>query len=71
MFFFFDNLNNIQNLVGVFGVEMAVSFRSFRVGPNAGIFGQFQTAQVGLETTLGWSYVCDYVAWAVQNELLK
>ena len=43
---------------GMFGVEMAVSFRSSGVGPKAGIFGQFQTTHVGLETAFGWSYLC-------------
>ena len=33
-------------VVGVFGAEMAVSFRSSGEGPNAGIFGQFQTAHI-------------------------
>ena len=61
----------MQIVVGVFGAEMAMSFRSSRVGSNAGIFGQFRTNQVGLETALGWSYVCDCVVWLVQNELLK
>ena len=28
----------------MFGLEMAVSFLSSGVGPNAGIFGQFRTA---------------------------
>ena len=69
--FLLDNSNNMQIVVGVFRAEMAVSFRSSGVGANAGIFGQFRTAQVGLETALGWSYVCVCVAWAVQNELLK
>ena len=32
-------------MVGVFGAEMAVSFRSSGVGPKAGIFGQFWAAQ--------------------------
>ena len=48
-------------MVGVFGLfraKMAVSFQSSGVGPKAGIFGQFQTAQVGLETAFGWSYLC-------------
>ena len=31
-------------MVGVFGAEMAVSFRSS--GPNAGNFGQFRIAHV-------------------------
>ena len=39
--FLLDNLNNMQIVVGVFGAEMAVSFRFSGVGPNAGIFGQF------------------------------
>ena len=69
--FFLDNLNNMKIVVGVFGAEMAVSFRSSEVGPNARIFGQFQTPQIGLETALMWSYVCDCVAWVVQNEFLK
>ena len=69
--FFLDNLNNMKIVVGVFGVEMAVSFRSSGVGSNAEIFGQFRIAQVGLKTALGWSYVCDCVSWAIQNELLK
>ena len=69
--FLLDNLNNMQIVVGVFGAEMTVSFRSFGVGSNVGIFGQFRTTQVGLETALGWSCVSDCVAWAVQNELLK
>ena len=60
--FFLDNLNNLQIVVGVFGAEMAVSFRSSGVGTNAGNFGQFRTTQVGLETALRWSYVCDCVA---------
>ena len=51
--FLLENLNNRQIVVGVFGTEMVVSFRSSRVGSNAGIFGQFRTAQVGLETALG------------------
>ena len=59
-------------MVGVFRAEMAVSFRSSGVGLKAGIFGQFRTAQVGLEIAFGWSYLCVIcVAWAVQNELLK
>ena len=33
-------------MVGVFGAEMAVSFRSSGEGPNAGIFGQSWTAHV-------------------------
>ena len=48
-------------MVGVFGVfraEMAVSFRSSGVGSKAGIFGQFRTAQVGLETAFEWFYLC-------------
>ena len=57
--FLLEILNNMQIVVGVFGAEMAVSFRSSRVGSNVGIFGQFRTAQVGLETALGWSYLCD------------
>ena len=60
--FLLDILNSIQIVVGVFWAEMAVSFRSSGVRPNAGIFGQFRTAQIGLETALGWSYVCDCVA---------
>ena len=36
-------------MVGVFGAEMAVSFRSSEVGPNAGIFGQFWTAHLLFE----------------------
>ena len=52
-------------MVGVFGAEMAVSFRSSRVGLKAGIFGQFRTAQVGLETTFGWSYLCAVMLWTV------
>ena len=59
-------------MVGVFRVEMAMSFRSSGVGLNAGIFGQFRKAQVGLETAFGWSYLCVIcVSWVVQNELLK
>ena len=49
----------MQIMVGVFGAEIAVSFQSSGVGPNARIFGKFRIAQVGLETALGWSYVCD------------
>ena len=45
-------------MVGVFGAEMAVSFRSSGVGLKAGIFGQFRTVQVRLETTFEWSYLC-------------
>ena len=37
-------------MVGVFGAEMAMSFRPSGDGPNAGIFGQFRTAHVLLET---------------------
>ena len=69
--FLLENLNNMKIVVGVFGAEMAVSFLSSEVGPIVGIFGQFRTAQVGLETALGWPYVCDCVSWAVQNELIK
>ena len=50
---------------------MAMSFQSSEVGLNAKIFRQFRTAEAGLETALRWSYVCDCVSWAVQNELLK
>ena len=52
-------------MVGVFWVEMAVSFRSFGVGLKARIFGQFRTAQVGLETAFGWSYLCVVMLWTV------
>ena len=34
-------------LFGVFGAEMAMSFRSFGVGPKVGNSGQFRIAQVG------------------------
>ena len=34
-------------MVGVFGAEMAMSFRSSGVGLKAGNSGQFRTAQVG------------------------
>ena len=52
-------------MVGVFEAEMAVSFRSSGVGLKAAIFGQFWTAQVGLETTFGWSYLCVVMLWTV------
>ena len=39
-------LNNMQIVVGVFGVKMVVSFWSSGVGSNAGNFGQFRTAHV-------------------------
>ena len=52
-------------MVGVFGAKMAVSFRSFGVGLKAGIFGQFRTTQVGLETAFGWSYLCVVMLWTV------
>ena len=52
-------------MVGVFGVEMVVSFRSSGVGLKTGIFGQFRTAQVGLETAFGWSYLCVVMLWTV------
>ena len=52
-------------MVGVFGAEMDVSFRSFGVGLKAGIFGQFRTAKVGLETAFGWSYLCVVMLWTV------
>ena len=45
--------------------KMTVSFRSFGVGLKAGIFGQFQIAQVGLETAFGWSYLCVVMLWTV------
>ena len=44
---------------------MAVSFRSSGVGLKAGIFGQFRTAQAGLETAFGWSYLCVVMLWIV------
>ena len=44
---------------------MAVIFRSFGVGLKAGIFGQFWTVQVGLETSFGWSYLCVVMLWTV------
>ena len=49
----------------MFGAEMAVSFWSSGIGPKAGIFGQFQTAQVGLETALWWSCLCVVMLWIV------
>ena len=52
-------------MVGVFRAEMAVSFRSSRVGLKAGIFGQFRTAQVGLETAFGFSYLRVVMLWTV------
>ena len=52
-------------MVGVFGAEMAVSFWSSGVELKAGIFGQFPTAQVGLETAFGWSYLCVVMLWTV------
>ena len=53
-------------MVGVFGAEMTVSFRFSGVGLKAGIFGQFRTAQVRLETTaFGWSYLCVVMLWTV------
>ena len=45
-------------MVGLFGAEMVVSFWSSGVGLKAGIFWQFRTAQVGLETAFGCSYLC-------------
>ena len=45
-------------MVEVFGAEMAMGFLSPGVGSMAGIFGQFRTAQVRLETAFGWSYLC-------------
>ena len=52
-------------MVEVFGAEMAVGFQSPGVGPMVGIFGQFQTAQVWLETAFGWSYLCVVMLWTV------
>ena len=52
-------------MVGVFGAEMAVSFRSSKVGLNARIFGQFRTVQVQLETAFGWSYLCVMMLWTI------
>ena len=52
-------------MVGVFGAEMAMSFRSSGVGLKAGIFGQFWIAQVGLETAFGWSYLCAVMLWII------
>ena len=52
-------------MVGVFGAEMDVSFLSSGVGLKVGIFGQFRTAQVGLETTFGWSYFRVVMLWTV------
>ena len=52
-------------MVGVFRAEMAVSFRSSGVGLKAGIFGQFWTARVGLETVFGWFYLCVVMLWTV------
>ena len=49
----------------VFGAEMVVSSQSSGVGPKAGIFRQFRTAQVGLETAFGWSYLCVVMLWTV------
>ena len=58
----------MQIMVGVFGTEMAVSFRSSGVGPNAGILGSFRkptyclrtvkTAQVDGWTKLSMCAVC-------------
>ena len=45
-------------MVGVFGVEMAVSFWSYGMGLKARIFRQFRTTQVRLETAFRWSYLC-------------
>ena len=52
-------------MVGVFGAEMAVSFRSSGVGLKAKIFGQFWTAQFRLETAFGRSYLCVVMFWTV------
>ena len=52
-------------MVGVLGAKMAVSFWFSGVGPKARIFVQFRTAQVGLETAFGWSYLCVVMLWTV------
>ena len=52
-------------MVEVFGAEMAVSFRSSRVGLKAEIFRQFRTAQFRLETAFGRSYLCVVMLWTV------
>ena len=52
-------------MVGVFGAEITVSFRSFGMGLKVGIFRQFRTTQVGLETTFRWSYLCVVMLWTV------
>ena len=57
-------------MVGVFGAEMAVSSRSSEVGPKAGIFGQFRTAQISLETAFGWSYLCVVMLWTIPMNYL-
>ena len=49
----------------MFGAKMAVSFRSSGVGSKVGIFGQFQIAQVGLETAFGWSCLCVVMLWTI------
>ena len=51
--FLFDNLNNMQIVVGVFGAKMTVSFRSSGVGPNAGILGSFGQPMLDWRLPLG------------------
>ena len=57
-------------MVRVFGAEMALSFRSSGVGLKAGIFRQFWTAQVGLETAFWWSYLCVVMLWTVPRRIV-
>ena len=52
-------------MVGVFRVEMAMSFWTYGMGLKAIIFRQFRTAQVGLETAFRWSYLCVVMLWTV------
>ena len=52
-------------MVGVFGAEMVVSFWFSGVGPKAGIFGQFRTTQVGLQTAFGWPCLCVVMLWTI------
>ena len=52
-------------MVGVFGAEKKVSFRSSEVGLKAGIFGQFRIALVGLEIAFRWSNLCVVMLWTV------
>ena len=55
-------------MVGVFGAEMVMSFRFSGEGPKVGVFGQFRTAQVGLESAFEWSYLCVVMLWCYCHE---